>query len=218
MANVAVNSNGRYTIDPLYQWDINQVLAIYGLSLASIPEIHFTNSAMDRAIVRQATMDDAGVITVDIPNSLLQKPYKITAYICIYEGETFRSLYSIEIPVTTRNKPGDYTIEDSNGEIYSFKALENLIANTTKNLRADHELLNEELIADHNRMGEELKNQIEEELSEADKWTDNCKQAYFDCYDAISNLGITSEDFNGGDPSTDDTQVDEDDVNGGIPG
>lgn len=128
MAIVKVEKNS-YTVDSLFQWDLNQVLQIYGLSLTSIPEIHFTNDAMDRAIVRQARMDAAGVITADVPNSLLQKPYKITAYVCIYEGDTFKSLYKIVIPVKARNKPGDYTLENDN-EVYSFNALENLVLNS----------------------------------------------------------------------------------------
>lgn len=128
MAIVVVNKN-IYKVDSLYQWDKNQVLEIQGLSLSTIPEIHFTNDAMDRAIVRQATMDDKGIITVEIPNSLLQKPYKITVYVCIYEDETFKSLYKLEIPVKARKKPGDYTLENDE-EVYSFNALENLINNT----------------------------------------------------------------------------------------
>lgn len=124
MAVVTVEKN-RYTVDKLYQWDLNQTLQIYGLSLASIPEIHFTNTAMDGAIVRQAQMDGAGVITADIPNSLLQKPNKITAYVCVYAGDTFETLYTINIPVKARQKPNDYTIEDNDEEIYSFNALTN---------------------------------------------------------------------------------------------
>lgn len=131
MAIVTVENN-RYAVDFLYQWDINQVLEIRGLSLASVPEIHFSNYIMEKAIVRRATMDDAGVITVDIPNSLLQKPYKITAYVCIYEGDTFKSLYAVEVPVKARTRPSDYTIEDSDEEIYSFNALEAKLENTLK--------------------------------------------------------------------------------------
>jgi len=128
MANVVVEKN-RYTVESLYQWDINQTLIISGLSLPSVPEIHFTNDAMDRAIVRQSTMDAAGVVSVDVPNSLLQKPYKIKAYVCIYEGDEFRSLYEIVIPVKARNKPNDYTFVDNVGEVYSFNALENKVEN-----------------------------------------------------------------------------------------
>lgn len=128
MPNVTVTKD-RYTVEPLYQWDKNQVLTIYGLSMPSIPEIHFTNGAMDRAIVRQSTMDAAGVIRANVPNSLLQKSNDILAYVCTYEGDTFKSWYKITIPVKARQRPNDYTIEDTDGEIYSFNALENLVYN-----------------------------------------------------------------------------------------
>lgn len=127
MSVVKVEKN-RYIAEPLYQWDLNQVLEIRGLSLARVPEIHFRNETMSRAIVRQARMDSAGIITADIPNSLLQVPYKVLAYVCAYEGETFESLFKIEIPVTARKKPMDYTLVDDE-EIYSFNALENQVVN-----------------------------------------------------------------------------------------
>ena len=127
MATVNVEKS-TYTVEPLYQWDVNQGLVIYGLSLASVPEVHFTNALMGKAIVRQATMDKAGVISVEVPNSLLQKPYSLQAYICTYEGSTFETQYKIEIPVKPRSKPEDYTLEDD-PEVYSFNALENQVVN-----------------------------------------------------------------------------------------
>lgn len=127
MASVKVEK-GRYTVEPLYQWDQNQVLEVYGLSLASIPEIHFSNTAMDRAIVRQATMDAAGVVRVDIPNSLLQKSYTVNVYICTYTGGTFETLYKLEIPVKARTQPADYKLVND-PEVYSFNALENQVVN-----------------------------------------------------------------------------------------
>ena len=135
--NSVIVENDRYTVDPLYQWDVNQVLEVSGLSLPSIPEIHFTNEGMNGAIVRQTTMDDAGIITVKIPNSLLQKSYPIMAYVCIYEGDTRKSLYAIKIPVKARKRPDDYTIENDE-EIYSFNALENLVNNTVAKINADY--------------------------------------------------------------------------------
>lgn len=111
-----------YTVEPFYQWDRNQVLTIYGLSLPSTPEVHFYNTSMERAIVRQATMDSAGVITVSVPNGLLQKPYTITAHLCVYNGATFETLYTIKLPITPRTQPADYTIEDD-GDVYSFNEL-----------------------------------------------------------------------------------------------
>lgn len=130
--SVVTVKNGRYTVNKLYQWDTNQTLEIRGLSLPSAPEIHYKNQTMDRAIVRQATMDNSGVITANVPNSLLQKPCKITAYVCVYNGDTFESLYELEIPIEARKKPLDYTFEDDSGEIYSFNALENLVLNSVR--------------------------------------------------------------------------------------
>lgn len=137
MSSVIVE-NDRYTVDPLYQWDTNQVLEIRGLSLPSIPEIHFANEGMDRTIVRQATMTDAGIITVLVPNSLLQKAYTIKAYICIQQGDSFNTVCTISIPVRPRKKPSDYTIEIDE-DVYSFNKLENLVNNAINNINVDYE-------------------------------------------------------------------------------
>nr|DAO87656.1 MAG TPA: hypothetical protein [Caudoviricetes sp.] len=134
MAELIVNKGDRYTVDPLFQWDINQTLEIHGLSLASDPEIHFSTEVLNGAIVRQATRDSKGIITVKIPNSLLQKPYKIDVFVCVYEGETFQSLYKMSIPVNARKRPFDYTLEDTDEEIYSFNELENQLYETLKTL------------------------------------------------------------------------------------
>lgn len=169
MSSVIV-ANNRYTVDPLYQWDVNQVLEIRGLSLPSIPEIHFTNEAMDRAIVRQATTDDAGIITANIPNSLLQKPYTIKAYVCIYEDDTFKSLYEINIPVKARKKPTDYTLENDE-EIYSFNALENLVRNAEANYN--------EAISKINEYSDKL-NTAAETVEQAKEDYESARKAYDD--------------------------------------
>lgn len=142
MSLVTVNKNS-YTAESLYQWDINQILEIRGLSLPSIPEIHFTNSTTDKAIVRQGRMDSRGIVTADIPNSLLQKPYKITAFVCIYSGETFETLNTIIIPVNARAKPYDYSIVNDE-EVYSFKALENTINNAIAKFETKIDELNDD--------------------------------------------------------------------------
>lgn len=102
MAELTVNKGDRYTTDSLFQWDLGQVLEIHGLSLSSDPEIHFTTEVLNGAIVRQATRDDKGIISVQIPNSLLQKPYKIDIFVCVYEGDTFQTLYKMSIPIIPR--------------------------------------------------------------------------------------------------------------------
>ena len=117
-----------YVTDSLHQWDINQDLAISGLNLTIAPEIHFANDLMDRAIVRQSALS-SGVVTVRIPNSLLQEALTIKAYVGLYKDTTFSIIETIEIPVIAKARPSDYKIEDSDEEIYSFDRLENEIAN-----------------------------------------------------------------------------------------
>ena len=120
--STAIVTDKKYSVDPLYQWDQGQVLEIRGLSMETAPEIHFDNGSLSGAIVRQATMDNAGIIRVNIPNSLLEKSNKITAYVCISGVEEFRSLYAIEIMVKARKKPEFYEVIDEY-EIYSIEAL-----------------------------------------------------------------------------------------------
>ena len=118
-----------YVTDSLHQWELNQVLQVSGLNLTKVPEVHFSNANIDRAIVRQATMNAAGVVAVGVPNSLLQDPLRIYAHIGIYEGNTFKVVELVEIPVMPRKRPADYQIQATDEEVYSFKALENAIAN-----------------------------------------------------------------------------------------
>lgn len=133
MIRANFNAYNSYVTDSLYQWDKNQDLAISGLNLSVAPEIRFTNVNMDKSIVRQSTLTD-GVVTVRIPNSLLQQAYTIRAYVGIYDNDTYKTIEVIDIPIIATEKPADYTIEDSDEEIYSFNKLENEIANVKKEI------------------------------------------------------------------------------------
>ena len=157
MIKANFNAYNTYVTDSLYQWDINQVLKVTGLNLDVIPEVHFSNSNMGRAIVRQATLENH-VVSVAIPNSLLQAPLKIYAHIGIYEEDTFKCLEVVEIPIIPRTRPEDYTIEDTDEEIYSFKALENKIDNTIANIREE----NAEFIGTINNLMVDLANTSDE--------------------------------------------------------
>ncbi|MEY8366103.1 hypothetical protein AALA22_10745 [Anaerovoracaceae bacterium 41-7] len=142
MANIKVVGDRCIIDDPLYQWDSNQILTIYGLSLPSIPEIHFANVAMECAIVRQAEMNDAGIISVQVPNSMLQQPYLISVYVCKYDGDTFESLYQMDIPIKKRKKPADYSFVDDSDEIYSYNALNNRLTNVLATCLARYDEIN----------------------------------------------------------------------------
>jgi hypothetical protein len=165
MAIVKVDKS-TYTAETLYQWDKNQQLQIYGLSMSSAPEIHFTNSSMAGALVRSAAIDAAGVVTVDIPNSLLQKPYTITAYVCRRIGATFETMYALQIHVKERTKPADYTLEASDEEVYSFNELEQLINTVMTQSNANLREVNTLLAAYNKRIDDALK-QIETGLEVA---------------------------------------------------
>lgn len=131
MIKANFNSYNSYVTDSLYQWDCNQMLNINGLNLDVVPEVHFNNRIMSGAIVRQ-TENIEGVIKVMIPNSLLQEPFTIIAYVGIYDGDAFKTIEKVEIPILRRERPEDYKIEGTDTEIYSFRKIENEISNLKK--------------------------------------------------------------------------------------
>ena len=184
-----------YTVEPFYQWDRNQVLEIHGLSLPSTPEVHFYNNTMERAIVRQATMDSAGVITVSVPNGLLQKPYTITAHLCVYTGATFETQYTLKLPITPRTQPADYTIEDD-GDVYSFNELNNKVGQTVADLKAAEERFNSSLEGLTDAVGEKL---IDSALSQAGKAAD--AKAVGDSLDGLAALIVGDVVWENPDPS-----------------
>lgn len=128
MIKANFNAYASYVTDSLYQWDLNRTLSVSGLNLDTAPEVHFSNAVMDKAIVRQAILKN-NVVIVDIPNSLLQTPLTVDAHIGVYDGNTFKVIELVQIPIIAKKRPEDYQIEDSDGEIYSFKRLENMINN-----------------------------------------------------------------------------------------
>lgn len=126
MIKANFNTYAKYVTDSLYQWDINRTLSVSGLNLSVAPEVHFSNSAMDKAIVRQATLLN-NIVSVKIPNSILQYPLTVNTHIGVYEGDEFKVLEVISIPVIPKAKPSDYKLENSDEEVYSFNRLENMI-------------------------------------------------------------------------------------------
>lgn len=137
MIKANFNAYDTYVTDSLYQWDLNQVLTVTGLNLTSAPEVHFSNANMDKAIVRQATNVDH-IVKVTIPNSLLQDPLTIEANIGIYEGDTFKVVEKVAIPVIPKARPEDYQIQTTDEEIYSFNQLRNALNNKADNARVDN--------------------------------------------------------------------------------
>ena len=137
MIKANFNAYDSYVTDSLYQWDLNQVLSVTGLNLTVVPEVHFSNANMDKAIVRQATMVNH-VVSVRIPNSLLQDPLTICAHIGIYDGDIFKVVERVEIPVIPKERPSDDQVQGSDEEIYSFNQVLNALANKADSARVDN--------------------------------------------------------------------------------
>lgn len=180
MTVVTIKKN-TYTANDLYQWDKNRKLEINGLNFSSLPEVHFANARMSKAIVKQATISD-GVIKADIPNVLLESAIPISVYICTYEGDEFVSHYSFTIKVKARAKPEDYIAEDDE-KIYSYNALENLVNNTLVNLQKENNNYRTKLLAD-------VTKKCDNAISEMRKIVENATIAEADTLD-----GYDAEDF-----------------------
>lgn len=101
-------------INYLTQWDLNRVMALDNtkLGLSEAPVFHFCNKVSKEALVVTSTLED-DVITVKIPNALLEEPYGVIAYVYIYTDEdddeqTAKTAAIIRIPLTARVQPSDY--------------------------------------------------------------------------------------------------------------
>ena len=96
-----------YQTESLTQWDSNQILEISGVKYTTTPALHFANLKSKKALVVMPTVSD-GVLTVEIPNSLLRQPYPIYAYIYSYDNNAGITDITITIPVAERVQPDDY--------------------------------------------------------------------------------------------------------------
>jgi hypothetical protein len=161
VSDIYVSKNKTYKANDLYQWDSKVVLNIYGLSLARAPEIHFANAGMEDAIVKQSEMDRSGVVSVQIPDIMLQLSGALNIYIYAYESDGNYTRYHLTIKIVKRPKPLDY-IEEDDEKIYSYNALEYLVLNTVTELTR----ANEDLHAQINAENEAFHAQINSETDE----------------------------------------------------
>lgn len=125
MLKVNFKSYGNYIVDSLYQWDTNQVLKITGLNVTTAPTILFFNRAKVTASPVASTLNE-DVVSVPIPNGLLQDPYPIIAYIRVASGGSNNTIGKIKIPVVPSAKPEDYEFIE-NIEIISYEDMVSMI-------------------------------------------------------------------------------------------
>lgn len=100
----------------MHQWDQGQVLLITGLDLPATVEFHFFNEATTEA-VRVAGYTIEGITTTQVPNSLLQQPFNIYAYVYLTDAESARTEQKLRITVLPRPEP-EPTSTDPNDPHY----------------------------------------------------------------------------------------------------
>ena len=89
------------TVHGLHQWDYGQRLEVSCPELAGSFEVHFSNVVLKTAHIRTCSIGSS----VAIPDTLLQQPYDILAWVCeVGEGRS-RALHTLRIPITPRPKP-----------------------------------------------------------------------------------------------------------------
>ena len=103
-----------YQTESLTQWDSDQTLKISGITFETTPAVHFANKKSGKALVVTPTLS-SGVLTVDIPNSLLRDPHPIVAYIYSYDNNSGSTELGITIPVIPRVQPDDYVFTGDKG-------------------------------------------------------------------------------------------------------
>jgi hypothetical protein len=193
MPIITIQKNNTFKIDNIYQWDSNRILEIYGLNLSVLPEIHFANAKMSKAVVKQATENTDGVIRVTIPNFLLESAIPIRVFVCTYNGEEFISRYAFTINVIARPKPEDYIAEDDE-KIYSYNALENLVNNTVVNLREENTAFRNEVSEEIDTRFKQIETSVQttcdETVSQVREIVENATIANADTVD-----GYHAEDF-----------------------
>lgn len=114
-----INENKQATSNPVYQWDYGQQLYIYGLnSTDATIQVHFYDRSCDRAIVRLATYEVTDEVSkievyykVQIPDSLLENSYFISAFIYMVNSDSGNTTHFITIPVIERKKPEGFISE-----------------------------------------------------------------------------------------------------------
>lgn len=101
------------------QWDYGQQLGIQGLKLPTSVEIHFAVSgSSEDAKVRVGTTAD-GITTVPIPDSVLEQPKDIMAYIYLTDENSGKTVNTIRIKNSARPKP---EIHNTTEEAELFRA------------------------------------------------------------------------------------------------
>ena len=96
----------------LYQYDKGQTLVLEGLDYNITPEVHFTTSAFDEALIAPCTFSN-GTLRAPVPDALLMDSRTINVYIYLHNSAVGETVETMDIFVLPRKKPTDYIYTDS---------------------------------------------------------------------------------------------------------
>ena len=98
------NSNWT-TAESVWQWDYGQMLRIQGLDLPQTVEVHFSKTEESGDSVTRIGVTKDGVTDVRIPDSALEVPGNIYAFVYQRVDNAGETEYEIMIPLKARPKP-----------------------------------------------------------------------------------------------------------------
>lgn len=95
----------------LWQYDKGQTLVIENLEYVVSPEVHFTTTALENALVVNGQYLD-GVLKVHVPDALLLSANNIIVYLYLKGTQSSETVKELTITVRPRKKPADYIYTD----------------------------------------------------------------------------------------------------------
>ena len=102
-ADFSQSSKDTITTEGLWQYDRGIHMRILGISSENVIEVDFAADDDAEAAPMVAVEDDGGIL-VKIPDTMLQQPYDINAYIYVTTEEYGRTLKRATIPIMQRQK------------------------------------------------------------------------------------------------------------------
>ena len=105
----------------LYQWELGRKLRITPAPGATVVDVQFAHPG-DTEALSVTPKEENGILTVDIPNILLQSGHEIVAFLVNVNSDKVETTSHKVFHVVNRPKPADYAYEET--EVLSWRALD----------------------------------------------------------------------------------------------
>jgi len=112
LQEIAVYDLDGNTLTNLVQYDTDVYVNIKDSRITDAYRVQFFNSTSESALVMDSTYNN-GILSVKIPNDLLEQPYTITGYVNIKKNGESKCLYAFRIAVRKKPVPHNWVHVDS---------------------------------------------------------------------------------------------------------